>query len=216
MKWLYAICALVIFIIFSPNIDQYLALASYTESTKTFYGERALWCKIIYHAVPVITATLILMPLIWFIIQRHNIQMRKSIIRFGLIVYLALSFGPGVLVNVVFKDHWGRPRPYQVLRDGKEYSPFWQPHFSSHKDNSFPGGHASIGFFLGVPFLALGRRKTAVTVSLISGVVVGGVRILQGGHYFSDVVFSGIFVWLTATFVIYGISKLYGKVSISE
>ncbi len=113
------------------------------------------------------------------------------------------------MVNVAFKEHWGRARPYQVLRDGKQYSPFWQPQFSEKDNNSFPGGHASIGFFLGIPFLAIGRRKVAVIFSLMGGALVGSVRILQGGHYFSDVIFSGIFVWLTAVLVIYVLEQLW-------
>lgn len=213
IKWLFALGIMVIFVIFSSNLDQYIAAAGYNESTKTFYGEEALWCRIIYHAVPIITVILILMPLIWLFKERHNNQMYRIIIRFGLIVYLSLSIGPGLIVNVVLKNHWGRPRPYQVLRDKAEYSPFWVPHFSHRSDNSFPGGHASIGFFLGIPLLALGQRKAALFVSLIGGIVVGGVRILQGGHYLSDVVFSGIFVWFSAWIVIYCISRFERSLS---
>ncbi|HLX53686.1 MAG TPA: phosphatase PAP2 family protein [Aquella sp.] len=202
-KWLLLVIALSIFLVFSPEIDQYIAALSYTETTKTFYGESAPWCQIIYYSVPVITAALVLAPLIWLFKARRDSQKCKAIIRFGLMTYLALILGPGLVVNVIFKDNWGRPRPYQVLRDGKQYSPFWQPHFTEKENNSFPGGHASIGFFLGIPFLALGRKKTAIILSLIGGTVVGTVRILQGGHYLSDVVFAGIFVWLTAIFIIY-------------
>lgn len=216
-KWLLVVAVtLVMFIVFSGPVDQYIAKASYTQSTMTFYGERALWCQIVYYSVPIITVGLILGPLIWLFMVRHDRQKYKAATRFGAIVYLALILGPGLVVNVVFKDHWGRPRPYQVLRDGKDYSPFWQPHFLAKKDNSFPGGHASIGFFLGIPFLALGRRKTAIAVSLIGGGVIGVVRILQGGHYVSDVLFSGVFVWLIAIAVLYSVSDWLRKDLTSE
>lgn len=204
------------FVIFSPKIDQFLALASYNELARVFYGEEALWCKIIYKAVPVITVVLILLPLVWLFKSRHDKKKIKQVTKFGLIVYLSLALGPGLVVNVLLKDHWGRPRPYQVLRDNEQYSPFWVPHFSNNRDNSFPGGHASIGFFLGIPLLALGRKKSAVIVSLGGGVLVGSVRILQGGHYFSDVIFSGIFVWLIAWFVIHSVAKLNWGVTLSE
>lgn len=215
-KWLLIAIVAAIFVAFSPELDQYIAALSYTETTRMFYGEQALWCKVIYYSVPVITVALVLTPLVWLFISRHDSQKCKIIVKFGLMTYLALSLGPGLVVNVMFKDHWGRPRPYQVLRDGKKYSPFWQPHFSEKKDNSFPGGHASIGFFLGIPFLALGRKKAAITFSLIGGMIVGTVRILQGGHYLSDVLFAGIFVWVVAKVVVYGMPKWLWKDSVSE
>jgi lipid A 4'-phosphatase len=201
-KWFFAAILAVIFIIFSSGIDQFIARACYTESIKLFYGEQALWCKIIYYSVPFITIGLVLTPLIWLFMERNNSRKCKIITKFGIMTYLALILGPGLVVNVIFKDHWGRPRPYQVLRDGKQYTPFWHPHFSENKDNSFPGGHASIGFFLGIPFLVLGRRKTAIILSLTGGVLIGTVRVLQGGHYVSDIFFSGIFVWVIALIVI--------------
>jgi lipid A 4'-phosphatase len=215
-KWLLFVVAITIFVVFSPEIDQYIAALSYTENSKTFYGEMALWCKIIYYSVPVITVALILPPLIWLFKVRHNSAKYRAMVKAGLITYLALILGPGLVVNVIFKDHWGRPRPYQVLRDGQQYAPFWQPHFTKKENNSFPGGHASIGFFLGVPFLALGRKKTAIVLSLIGGTIVGTVRILQGGHYLSDILFAGVFVWLTAILVEYSLSKWLWKGKISE
>lgn len=196
-----------IFVMFSPSIDQYFASMAYDPSTRVFYGERASWCRVIYYLVPVITVGIILLPIAYFLKSRKNPSAKKNVINFALVVYLALSIGPGIVVNVIFKEHWGRPRPYQVLRDGKSYSPFWQPHFNNKKDNSFPGGHASMGFFMGIPFFALNRRKQAVVVSLLGGTIVGLVRILQGGHYFSDVVFSGIFVWGISLIVVSCISK---------
>ncbi len=164
----------------------------------------------------VITVLLVLIPLIWLFIARHDSQKYKTVIRFGIMTYLALILGPGLIVNVIFKDHWGRPRPYQVLRDGKEFLPFWQPNFSAPKDNSFPSGHTAIGFFIGVPFLFLRKRKTAVALSLIGGTIVGTVRILQGGHYPSDVIFAGLFVWLIAIVVVYIVPRWLWKGKISE
>ena len=55
--------------------------------------------------------------------------------------------------------------------------------------------------------MALRRRKQALLVSLIGGGLVGLVRVLQGGHYVSDVVASGIIVWTCAELVLY----LYNK-----
>jgi len=32
---------------------------------------------------------------------------------------------------------------------------------------------------------------------MVAGAAIGAVRVVQGGHFFSDVVFSGWAVWLT-------------------
>ena len=157
--------------------------------------------------VPIVTIITILLP-IWYLIQyksTFNPQVTKKAMS---IILLSLLLGPGLLVNYVFKNHWGRPRPYQVIRDGKEFSPVWKHNFSQPKDNSFPSGHASIGFFLGVPFLAFGYRKRGILISFIGGSLVGLVRILQGGHYLSDIVFCGILVWIVSEAATYLVNKV--------
>lgn len=192
-----------VFTAWSPVLDQYIAAMAYDESANRFYGEVHLWCRIIYFSIPFITGAFILGSLGLLVSGRKKI---------ALIILLSLLLGPGLLVNAAFKDHWGRPRPYQVLRDGKVYAPVWQHDFNQVNDNSFPSGHASIGFFLGVPFLAYKRRKTAIIVGLIGGGLIGVVRIIQGGHYLSDVVFCGFFVWLAAELVVYMVNKTIREV----
>lgn len=187
------------FVIVSPAIDKYFAAMTYNANLGKFYGELHLWCKIVYYSIPAITALLVVTSL-WLLFTR----LRKM----ALIVLLSLALGPGLIVNVVFKDHWGRPRPYQVFRDGKTFLPVWQPNFNQANDNSFPCGHASIGFFLGVPFLACRQRQRGLIIGLIAGLFVGVVRMLQGGHYLSDVVFCGVFVWVCAELVIYWMNKI--------
>ncbi|MBP9743359.1 MAG: phosphatase PAP2 family protein [Burkholderiales bacterium] len=187
------------FVIVSPGIDQYFAAMTYNADRGKFYGELHLWCRIVYYSIPAITALLVAISVGMLFTRLKKV---------ALIILLSLALGPGLVINVVFKDHWGRPRPYQVIRDGETFLPVWQPNFNQINDNSFPCGHASIGFFLGVPFLACGQRKRGLIIGLIAGGFVGVVRMLQGGHYLSDVVFCGIFVWMAAYLVIYWVNKI--------
>lgn len=201
---LLSLVILSIFVFYSPIIDQYLANLTYNHVTHKFYGEVHLWCKIIYYSIPVITTLLIVFYIFKFIKCGANTNViRKQ----AAIVLLSLLLGPGLIVNTVFKDHWGRPRPYQVMRDGKVFSPVYEPHWGNSSSNSFPCGHGSIGFFVGVPLLARGRRKAGTILSLGFGSLVGLVRMLQGGHYLSDVVFCAIFVILSFELVNYSINK---------
>ena len=211
--WFIVILLLIKLVVVSPGVDRDLAILPYDAVHNRFYGEDDLLSKMIYRLVPWITVCMVVFPISWVIwsAAKRDERQTKLAKRFSIIVLLSLTLGPGLLVNTVFKGNWGRARPYQVLRDGKIFTPVWQANFKERSQHSFSSGHASIGFFLGIPLLALGRKRTAVIVSAAGGLIVGGVRILQGGHYLTDVLFSGIFVWLVAWIVIYFTDKWYYK-----
>lgn len=195
---------LVIVLGLSPYLDQQLAVVPYNLEQSKFYGEIAPWCKVIYDSVAVATILIIAVPLIMFLFNRNNLLVKRMF----LVSFLGLALGPGLLVNLTFKEHWGRARPYQVIRDNSNFSLPWQPHFDMPKDNSFPSGHESIGAFIGIPFIAYRRRKLGVLLSLIGAVTVGIVRWLQGGHYFTDICASALMVWMISILVFMLVDKL--------
>jgi len=114
--------------------------------------------------------------------------------------FMTLLIGPGLIVNSIFKDHWGRVRPRQVdLYGGSHtYTNFWTPNFQS-EGRSFPSGHASVGFHLCcLAFLRKNPYRGAFfSFGIFWGLLIGLARILQGGHFLTDVIASGFFVLLT-------------------
>lgn len=119
-----------------------------------------------------------------------------------LILVLAVILGPGVAVNGMIKPLWGRPRPRHVEMFGgtKVYRPWWQPQ-GIGRGSSFPSGHAAIGFVMisGAVLVppSYGRwRHWAVGGAIGYGFLMGGGRIAQGGHFFSDVLWAGLIVVL--------------------
>lgn len=120
----------------------------------------------------------------------------------GLFLALALLLGPGLVVNGVLKDYWGRARPVQIQEFGGErtFSPALVIADQCERNCAFTSGHAAIAFYLVVlAFLLTGPwRWIAFWGAVLYGAVVGLVRIVQGGHFLSDVVFSFIFVFLVA------------------
>ncbi len=67
-------------------------------------------------------------------------------------------------------------------------------------------GDAAAGFFLlSFALLVRRRRGLAIAGALAAGAGLGAVRIIQGGHFLSDVVFAGLFVggliWLLHTLI---------------
>jgi membrane-associated phospholipid phosphatase len=143
-----------------------------------------------------ILAGLVLLLVAW----RKPLQ--RHLWRFGLFLLLAIALGPGLVVNAVLKDHWGRPRPVQTVALGGEhpYAPPWQKG-PSGRGKSFPSGHVSVpALFLGLA-LVLRRRRWAGFLwagALAATAWVGCVRMLAGGHYLSDVLWSAGLVFLVS------------------
>jgi lipid A 4'-phosphatase len=112
-------------------------------------------------------------------------------------VVLALLLGPGLLANVVLKDNWGRARPSHLIEFGGKstFSPALIVSDQCKHNCAFVAGDAAAGFFL-LAFALLARRHRTLAIggALGAGAALGAVRIVQGGHFLSDVVFAGLFV----------------------
>jgi len=122
--------------------------------------------------------------------------------RKALFLILLMLIGPGLIVNVIFKDHWGRPRPRELkMFSGQErFVPVWEKGVSA-SGKSFPSGHASMGFYLLSPYFVLRKRSRRwamffLGLGLSYGALMGLGRMIQGGHFASDVIWSGGFVYL--------------------
>jgi lipid A 4'-phosphatase len=123
--------------------------------------------------------------------------------RKALVFLLAsLALGPGLLANIVLKDHWGRARPTQIEAFGgsRHFTPAPLPAAECASNCAFVSGHAALGFSL-VAFAFLlppGRkRRGAGAAALGFGAIAGLGRIAQGGHFLSDVVYAGLLVYAT-------------------
>lgn len=118
-------------------------------------------------------------------------------------VILLLLLGPGLVVNIVLKDNLGRARPREIREFGgnHEYTQMWQKG-DTGKNSSFPSGHSSVGFFMTAPWFLLRRKKKGLASAFLAGgiglgALIGAARILQGGHFLSDVMWSGGLVYIT-------------------
>jgi lipid A 4'-phosphatase len=112
-----------------------------------------------------------------------------------------LVIGPGVVANLVFKDNMGRARPRDVVEFGgtKAFSPPLLPSGECPRNCSFVSGEASAMF---APFFALALvlpqyRLGLLAAGLATGLLAGTIRMVQGAHFLSDILFAGIFMALT-------------------
>ncbi len=116
---------------------------------------------------------------------------------------LVLAIGPGLLVNVLLKDQLGRARPREIVECGGKhpYTEIWEKG-TTGANSSIPSGHASIAFYTLAPwFILRGKTQRLARVFLVFGagfgLSVGLARMLQGGHFLNDVLWSGGIVYLT-------------------
>ena len=122
--------------------------------------------------------------------------------RSALFILLFIAIGPGLTVNILLKEQVGRARPREIIEFGgsHQFTQFWQTG-DAGSNSSFPSGHAAIAFFTIAPWFPLRRRhhKTAsafLGVGLSFGVLVGIARMLQGGHFASDILWAGGLLYL--------------------
>jgi lipid A 4'-phosphatase len=124
-----------------------------------------------------------------------------------LLLILTFAIGAGLITHALLKDHWGRPRPKQVIEFGgaQEFRPYYSPNIMNQPEpsKSFPCGHCTMGFYFFAFAVAAkreGSRKLYVLgmiVAIVFGVVLGVTRMAQGGHFVSDVVAAALVMWLT-------------------
>jgi lipid A 4'-phosphatase len=107
----------------------------------------------------------------------------------------ALLLGPGLLVNTLLKNHWGRARPVHLAEFGGQaaFTPALVPSRECARNCSFPSGHAAAAFFPIAGYWLTRRRRWLVLGSGF-GLLVGSTRMARGPHFLSEGLFSGLTV----------------------
>ncbi len=162
------------------------------------------------NVVTTIAAVFLGVALVWRVfLGRRFFGLSRQIV---LYLVLALALGPGLLANGIFKEHWGRARPSQIVEFGgdKTYSPPLAITDQCETNCSFVSGDASVGFiFLALGFAARGRACKIAGFAIGAGLgsLFGFTRIAQGGHFFSDVLYSALFMLAVAWLLHYLVIK---------
>lgn len=168
-------------------------------------ANQPVW-RLFYLSTPWITGSLAAAGgalLVAGLVRRRSSRLRL----YGLFVLLSVLVGPGLIVNGLLKDHWGRPRPRETVGLGgrMEYTPPLLPTGSHGK--SFPCGHCSVGYLYAIGWWIWRRnhpRWAAVSLGtgLVLGTLLGVGRMAAGGHFLSDAVWAGL-ISFSAAHVLY-------------
>ena len=128
----------------------------------------------------------------------------KSVRRGLAYLLLVILIGPGLLVNLVFKDHWGRARPVHITELGGQYNYTPPLKIGNTPDKSFPCGHCSVGFmFFALYFLARKHKRYYLALTLAISLALALARLTAGGHFLSDVLWSGYLVFFVSWLIYY-------------
>lgn len=210
-KWHCAPGCLVLFavaaILFSLYPQADLEFSNLFYAGHGYFPANDWWIvKAVYHGTPwlgrlfffiAIAASLLAIVKPTMISRRH---WRRAAAVFSIVI-----LGIGLVVHVFLKDGMGRPRPrdVQIFAGSTAYVPVFSPSEFCQKNCSFVSGHAAVGFALmSVGLLGIRRRRQFwFLVGLTAGGLIGLVRIMQGGHFLSDVVFSLVSIWACHLFV---------------
>ena len=156
------------------------------------------------HALPRILMLVVALHFIWILGFNRTKSLKQMYP--PLIAILTALLGPLFVVNLVLKEYWGRPRPWQTVTFGGEH-PFVLPgDITSYCDTncSFVSGEASAAFWMLILSLYFTGNKR-IRFAIFAAIVALGIaflRIAFGRHYLSDVVMAGMINWIVFAFVI--------------
>ena len=188
-----------------PGVDTWFSGLFYAEPKGFFLRSNS-----ILKVVRDLGSLAVILVVVWLIVQialkianpGHPSYVRPSTTLFLLSTLIA---GPLLLVNIVLKNNWGRPRPNSVDLFGGDspYVAVWR--ITDHCDTncSFVSGETASAFWLMALALVVPRRlrvPTAVATGVYAAILSAN-RIAFGGHFLSDVLIS---VGLTLTVVVVG------------
>ncbi|WP_380056889.1 phosphatase PAP2 family protein [Falsihalocynthiibacter sp. SS001] len=122
-------------------------------------------------------------------------------------IVLLFVLGPGILVNAILKNHWGRARPAYVEEFGgtSTFTPPFQITDQCLRNCSFVSGEgagavaAAIGIFALTATMKNQERAKRWRIFAVCFAIVGSsMRVAMGRHFISDTIFSALFILLLA------------------
>ena len=182
-----------------PGIDIWMAAALGSKAAHNSWW----WVELINLYIPTVFRFIVLFALallastwIWTRWAPHRMAMA--------FVAIAITVGPGAVVNAGFKDNWQRARPYQVTEFGGTQQFTRAAVMTDQCDNncSFVSGHVACGFFLmSLMLVDPRRRKFWAIAGATAGVLIAFSRMSDSAHWLSDTLWSAPITMLSSWFV---------------
>lgn len=193
-----------------PELDLKISALFYDAAAKTFPLKDDAWASIPRDAAMWLAWSFVVPSLVALAVKLIR-PVKPLLVSGRTMVFLVVTMllCAVVLSNVVFKGYWGRPRPVLVTEfNGKlDFKPWWDPRGDCPKNCSFFSGEGATAFWTYAPAALTppAWRPLAYVAATAFGILTGGLRMSFGGHFFTDVLFSGtvsfIVIWLAYAFI---------------
>ena len=184
-----------------PQLDLDIAALFYNPKTHAFLSWYQDWVEYVRDAASLII-TLLAAPAFFAVLGKIVMPSRRMLIagRGALLLIVTLALGPGIIANGIFKQHSARMRPESVTEFGGtgRFTPWWDPRGPCTENCSFIAGESSGAFWTLAP-AALAPpqwRALAYGGAIAFGAAMGVLRMAAGAHFFTDVVFAGVIMFL--------------------
>ncbi len=188
------VCTVSLFFLAFPGVD-FWASGLFYFGEAGFQAQNNSFLREVRHLGPflvrIVAAVCVLVLLIKLLVPGRPpiMPLRKPVF-----LLTTLILGPGVLVNLILKNNWGRPRPRSVEEFGGDlpFQPVWKITDFCDSNCSFVSGEASASIWLvSVAFLLPATwRKAALAFLLPLCVILSVNRVAFGGHFLSDTLLS--------------------------
>jgi membrane-associated PAP2 superfamily phosphatase len=165
--------------------------------------------------------TVLVAPAVAALVVKLIVPRRKMLISGRAVIFLVstLALAPGLVVNVVLKDHWSRPRPIDVAQLGgnEKFVAWWDPRGDCATNCSFVSGDvAGTAWTLAPAALAPPQwRALAYGAALALTAGMAAIRVMAGAHFVSDTLFAAVFTFLIV-WVVHGLIYRWPRTRLSE
>ena len=184
-----------------PQLDVAISRPFFNETYRVFPVQYSLVARhlrdLFTYMIAALVAPAFIAVAIKLILPRRRMLISA---RAALFLITTIALAPGLMANVILKDNWGRPRPAEVteFNGPEQFRAWWDPRGNCERNCSFVAGEGAGGFWTLAP-AALAPpplRALAYAAALAFGAAAGLLRLSGGAHFFTDVVFSGVFTFL--------------------
>ncbi|WP_394713478.1 phosphatase PAP2 family protein [uncultured Roseibium sp.] len=177
-----------------PSVDMWVSGLFYSDESG-FWAQSEPFLRRLRHLGPYLVR-IIAIASCAVLLLKILVPGRRPLVplRAPLFLLTTLILGPGVLVNLILKNNWGRPRPVMVDLFGGDlpYQPVWWPTNLCDTNCSFVSGEASASIWLvaAVFLVPVAWRFAMLCFVLPLAFVLSVNRIAFGGHFLSDTMIS--------------------------
>ena len=197
-----------------PTFDIFSSGLFYLGKSK-FYLQSYSLITVVFREItlPIIGVYVLILPVLSMFLPIKKLFFNYTFsIKEIIYIWLAFVGSLGIFINLVLKTFWGRARPNDVLQlgGGDVYSPWYKITDECLNNCSFVSGDASVGFSLLVLFF-ITRKTIYCYLAVVLGSLLGLIRIAEGGHFLSDVVFSFLVMAISTILLFMFYKKYYDK-----